>query len=79
MRVRGRGSGRRWRWPGRRGYATSRGEVIPGLESVAAPVVRGDSSVAGAVAVVFLAGTADLDALGTMVVEAAAAVRLTLQ
>jgi DNA-binding IclR family transcriptional regulator len=64
-----------------RGYATSRGEVIPGLESVAAPVVRGgpEGTVAGAVAVVFLAGTADLADLGAMVVEAAAAVQSTLQ
>jgi DNA-binding IclR family transcriptional regulator len=64
-----------------RGYATSRGEVIPGLESVAAPVLRGGTPgvVAGAVALVFLAGTANLAELGTMVVEAAAAVRLTLQ
>jgi DNA-binding IclR family transcriptional regulator len=29
-----------------RGYATSRGEVIPGLESVAAPIVRGLPAVA---------------------------------
>jgi DNA-binding IclR family transcriptional regulator len=63
-----------------RGYASSRGEVIPGLESVAAPVVRGgwDGAVVGSVAVVFLAGTADLAELGALVVEAAAAVRAAL-
>jgi DNA-binding IclR family transcriptional regulator len=62
-----------------RGYATSRGEVIPGLESVAAPVVRGaQGAVVGSVAVVLLAGTADLGELGGLVVEAAAAVRAAL-
>lgn len=63
-----------------RGYATSRGEVIAGLESVAAPVVRGGhgGTVVGAVAVVFLAGSADLAELGGFVVEAAAAVRAAL-
>jgi DNA-binding IclR family transcriptional regulator len=54
-----------------RGYATSRGEVLPGLSAAAAPILGRRGDVAGAVAVVFLDGQVDQDALGRRLVEAA--------
>jgi len=55
----------------RLGYATSSGEVVPGLSSVAAPIIRGSGDVAGAVALVFLHESQDINAIGAMVVVAA--------
>jgi DNA-binding IclR family transcriptional regulator len=62
----------------RAGYASSRGEVIPGLSSVAAPIMRGTNDVVGAVALVFLHQGQDLTALGAQVASAAAAVTAAL-
>ncbi len=56
----------------RLGFASSRGEVLPGLSSVAAPIIRGSGDVAGAVALVFLHESQDIDAIGAMVIQAAA-------
>jgi DNA-binding IclR family transcriptional regulator len=60
------------------GYASSRGEVLPGLSSVAAPIVRGTGDVAGAVALVFLHESQDLSAIGALVIAAATAVAAAL-
>jgi DNA-binding IclR family transcriptional regulator len=60
-----------------RGWAASRAEVLPGMRSVAAPVVDRHGMCRGAVAVVFVADV-DLDALGARVVAAAAAVAADL-
>ena len=54
----------------RRGWVRSRGEVIPGLSSVAAPIIRRDGNVVASVAVVF-AGKADEPALADQVMAAA--------
>lgn len=54
----------------RRGWVRSRGEVVPGLSAVAAPIVRRDGSVVASVAVVF-AGKADEPALAERVRETA--------
>jgi DNA-binding IclR family transcriptional regulator len=56
----------------RRGWATSAGEVIAGLASVAAPISDGSGVAAGAVAVVHLAAAdIDSDAVGRRVAAAA--------
>lgn len=60
-----------------RGWATSHAEVLPGMRSVAAPVVDRHGTCHGAVAVVFVEAT-DLDALGGRVVDAATAVAAAL-
>jgi DNA-binding IclR family transcriptional regulator len=55
-----------------RGWATSTGEVIAGLASVAAPITDGSGVAAGAVAVVHLAAAdIDSDAVGQRVAAAA--------
>ena len=63
----------------RRGYGMSAGEVLPGLSSVASPVVTGSGRVAGAIALVFLRNDHDIDRLGELVATAArrVAVKLT--
>jgi DNA-binding IclR family transcriptional regulator len=59
----------------RRGWATSAGEVIAGLASVAAPIANGSGAPAGAVAVVHLAAAdVDTDAVGRRVAAAASAI-----
>ncbi len=55
----------------RTGWATSHGEVIPGLRSVAAPIVGADGSARGAIAVVYLDEDADVATIGQAVVIAA--------
>ena len=56
-----------------RGWAYSESEVLPGMKSVASPVLDDDGHCRAAVAVVFV-GEHDLTALGAMVVAAAAEV-----
>jgi DNA-binding IclR family transcriptional regulator len=58
----------------RRGYATSHGEVLPGLSAAAAPIVSARGEVLGAVAVVFLDRERDVEALGRRLIQAAAAI-----
>ena len=58
----------------RLGFTTTSGEVIPGLSSVAAPVVPGDGPAVASVAVLFLAGPVELDRVARRVREAAAAI-----
>lgn len=53
-----------------RGYASSHGEVIPGVTAVAAPI---PGTVPGAIAVLFVAGD-DVEAVGSRVQAAAASV-----
>jgi DNA-binding IclR family transcriptional regulator len=54
-----------------RGYAISRGEVLPGLAAAAAPIVTRRGDLAGAVAVVYLDGEVDHVPLGARLIEAA--------
>ena len=61
----------------RTGWAVSRGEVVPGLRSVAAPVLGPDGGARAALALVFVDDTADVATLGEAVV--AAAQRVTTQ
>jgi DNA-binding IclR family transcriptional regulator len=66
----------------RRGYASSRGEVLPGLSAVAAPVLVGPSGaevVVGAVALVFLHVTHDAAVLGPLAAESAAQISTNLR
>jgi len=59
----------------RRGWATSAGEVVAGLASVAAPIADGSGGAAGAVAVVHLAAAdVDTDAIGRRVAAAACSI-----
>lgn len=60
-----------------RGWARSTGEVLTGMSSIAAPVT-GHRGVAGAVALVFLAGDLDEEATAALVRRAAAAVAAAL-
>ena len=53
------------------GWATSHGEVIPGLRSIAAPVLGPDGGARAALAVVFVDDGVDADAVGRTVVTAA--------
>jgi DNA-binding IclR family transcriptional regulator len=62
----------------RRGYATSHGEVLPGLSAAAAPIVSPRGEVLGSVAVVFLDRDRDVEALGRRLVQAAAAITAEL-
>lgn len=55
----------------RRGWASSHGEVIPGIRSIAAPVVGPDAAVRGALAVVFVDDGVDAESVGRTVVAAA--------
>jgi DNA-binding IclR family transcriptional regulator len=59
------------------GWAVSHAEVLPGMRSIAAPVVDRHGTCHGAVAVVFVE-TADFDALGARVVAAARSVAAAL-
>ena len=58
----------------RTGWATSRGEVIAGFRSVAAPVLGPDGGAAGALAVVYVDESVDVDHIGRAVSAAAAKV-----
>lgn len=58
----------------RRGWAHSRSEVLPGMRSVAAPVVDGRGTLHGAVCVVFAGVAGPLEDLGVRVCVAARAV-----
>ncbi|MGY1847866.1 MULTISPECIES: IclR family transcriptional regulator [unclassified Blastococcus] len=61
------------------GWASSHGEVIPGLRSIAAPVVGPDGGQRAALAVVFVDDTADVARIGRAVVEAAEKVGAALR
>jgi DNA-binding IclR family transcriptional regulator len=63
----------------RRGWASSHGEVIPGIRSIAAPVLGPDGGARAALAVVFIDQDADADAIGRAVVAAADKVAATLR
>jgi DNA-binding IclR family transcriptional regulator len=52
--------------------------VLPGVSSVAAPVVAGSGEVAGSVALVFLPDSRDLAETGALVVESAAVIAASL-
>ncbi|SDX65560.1 transcriptional regulator, IclR family [Geodermatophilus africanus] len=54
----------------RLGWATSRGEVIPGLRSVAAPVLGPDGGTRAALAVVYVDDAADTTQIGQLVAAA---------
>lgn len=54
------------------GWASSYGEVIPGLRSIAVPVLGPDGGPRAAVAVVFVDETADVETVGRAVVATAA-------
>jgi DNA-binding IclR family transcriptional regulator len=58
----------------RSGWAWSRGEVLPGLSAVSAPIVGRDRTPVAAVAVVYLDEGAERDGLGHRVVAAAEAI-----
>jgi DNA-binding IclR family transcriptional regulator len=61
------------------GWAGSRGEVVPGLRSIAAPVLGPDGGARAAVAVVYVDDEVDVDRIGRSVVEAAAQVTAALR
>jgi DNA-binding IclR family transcriptional regulator len=61
------------------GWATSRGEVIPGLRSVAVPVLGPDGGALAAIAVVYVDDTADVDQIGRAVTDAAGKVSAVLR
>ncbi len=63
----------------RLGWASSHGEVIPGLRSIAAPVLGPDGGARAAIAVVYVDDGADVDRVGRRVVEAAAGVAAALR
>jgi DNA-binding IclR family transcriptional regulator len=63
----------------RAGWARSHGEVIPGLRSVAAPVLGPDGGARAALAVVFVDETADLVRTGEAVAAAAQKVAAVLR
>jgi DNA-binding IclR family transcriptional regulator len=63
----------------RRGWATSHGEVIPGIRSIAAPVVGHDGTARGAVAVVFVDDGVDSEKAGEAVVAGAGKVAASLR
>jgi DNA-binding IclR family transcriptional regulator len=63
----------------RRGWASSHGEVIPGMRSVAAPVLGPDGGARAALAVVFVDQDADVEEIGRAVVAAADGVAATLR
>ncbi len=60
------------------GWASSRGEVIAGVRSIAAPVRRPDGGATAAIAVVFGDDRLDVSKVGEAVVAAAAMVSATL-
>jgi DNA-binding IclR family transcriptional regulator len=57
----------------------SRGEVVPGLRSVAAPVLGPDGGARAALAVVYVDDTADVDWIGGAVADAAGKVTAALR
>jgi DNA-binding IclR family transcriptional regulator len=63
----------------RNGWATSRGEVIPGMHSVAAPVLGPDGGARAALAVVYVDDTIDVERIGRAVAAAAAKVAAALR
>lgn len=56
------------------GWVQTRGEVLPGMRAVAAPVVSRRHEVAGAVSVVFVDSDHTVDTIGARVATAAAAI-----
>jgi DNA-binding IclR family transcriptional regulator len=63
----------------RLGWASSHGEVIPGIRSIAAPVLGPDGGARAALAVVFVDENADVELIGRAVVAAAEKVAATLR
>jgi DNA-binding IclR family transcriptional regulator len=63
----------------RTGWASSHGEVIPGIRSIAAPVLGPDGGARAALAVVFVDEGADVARIGRAVAEAAEKVAATLR
>ena len=63
----------------RLGWVTSHGEVIPGMRSVAAPVLGPDGGARAALAVVFVDDAADLTRIGGAVAAAAREVATALR
>lgn len=63
----------------RTGWATSHGEVIPGLRSIAVPVLGPDGGARAALAVVFVDESADVERVGQAVSAAAAKVSAALR
>jgi DNA-binding IclR family transcriptional regulator len=63
----------------RLGWVTSHGEVIPGMRSVAAPVLGPDGGARAALAVVFVDDAADLTRIGRAVAAAAREVATALR
>jgi DNA-binding IclR family transcriptional regulator len=63
----------------RTGWAVSRGEVVPGLRSVAAPVLGPDGGARAALAVVYVDDTADVEWIGRAVADAAHKVTAVLR
>jgi DNA-binding IclR family transcriptional regulator len=61
------------------GWASSRGEVIPGVRSIAAPVLGPDGAARAALAVVFVDDGVDMPAVGHAVVRAAGEVAADLR
>ncbi|SFK52264.1 IclR family transcriptional regulator [Geodermatophilus ruber] len=61
------------------GWARSHGEVIPGVRSIAAPVLGPDGGARGALAVVFVDESADVQRIGRAVATAAATVAAGLR
>ncbi|MGY1605554.1 MULTISPECIES: IclR family transcriptional regulator [unclassified Geodermatophilus] len=61
------------------GWAASHGEVVPGLRSVAAPVLGPDGGARAAIAVVYVDDGADVDRVGRRVAAAAAEVAAALR
>ena len=63
----------------RTGWASSHGEVIPGMRSIAAPVLSPDGGARAALAVVFVDERADTDRIGRAVAAAAREVAARLR
>jgi DNA-binding IclR family transcriptional regulator len=63
----------------RLGWATSRGEVIPGFRSIAAPVLGPDGGARAAIAVIFVDDSVDVDEIGRAVSSAAEKVAVQLR
>ena len=63
----------------RTGWASSHGEVIPGLRSIAVPVLGPDGGARAALAVVFLDESEDMDRVGRAVTAAAEKVSAALR
>ena len=63
----------------RTGWATSHGEVIPGLRSIAAPVLGPDGGARAGLAVVFVDDGADVERIGRAVAAAAGQVAAGLR